>query len=75
MLVITRKVGESVILNDNIEMVVISVEGSQIRIGFNAPPSVVIHRKELYERIQRANREAAADKQSTRLPQIPKGGS
>ena len=73
MLVITRKAGESVILNDDIEIVIISVEGSQVRVGFNAPPNVIIHRKELYERIQHANREAAANKQTTRLPQIPKG--
>jgi carbon storage regulator len=72
MLVITRREGESVILNDNIEVIVLSVDGAQIRLGFNAPQSVLIHRKELYERIQRANREAAANKQTTRLPHFPK---
>ena len=48
MLVITRKAGEAVILNDNIEVVVVSVDGNQIRLGFNAPASIPVHRKEVY---------------------------
>ena len=74
MLVITRKAGEAVILNDNIEVVVVSVDGNQIRLGFNAPASIPVHRKEVYERIQRANREAAVIKKSVRLPHLSEGG-
>jgi carbon storage regulator len=73
MLIVTRKEGESVILNDNIEVVVVSVEGGKIRLGFNAPASVQIHRKEIYERIQQANRAAAADKSTTQFPKINEG--
>lgn len=73
MLVITRKAGEAVILNDNIEVVVVSVEGNQIRLGFNAPAAIAIHRKEVYERIQLANREAAVSKKSVRLPHLSGG--
>jgi carbon storage regulator len=68
MLIVTRKPGEAVVINDNIEVVVVSIEGGQIRLGISAPSSVRIHRKELYERIQAANREAATHKQS--IPQI-----
>jgi len=68
MLIVTRKPGEAVVINDNVEVVVVSIEGGQIRLGFNAPASIRIHRKELYEKIQAANRESATQKQS--IPQI-----
>jgi carbon storage regulator len=74
MLVITRKTGEAVILNGDVEIVIVSVEGNQIRLGFNAPSTVSIHRKEVYERIQRANLEAAVSQKSIRLPHLPGGG-
>ncbi len=71
MLIVTRKVGEVVVVNDTIEVVLVSVEGSQVRLGFNAPSDVHIYRKEVYDRIQSANREAATDKKSIALPKIP----
>jgi carbon storage regulator len=70
MLIVTRKEGESVIVNDNVEVVVVSVEGGKIRLGFNAPPSVQIYRKEIFDKIQQANRDAAANKSITQLPKI-----
>jgi len=70
MLIITRKEGETVILSDNIEVTVVSVDGAQVRLGFNAPLSIQIHRKELYERIQRANQEAATSMQNIHLPKF-----
>jgi carbon storage regulator len=75
MLIVTRKAGESVILNDNIEVIVVSIDGSQIRLGFNAPTHIPIHRKEIYERIQSANRDAAANKSTTQLPKINEGNA
>jgi carbon storage regulator len=72
MLILTRKPGEAVVINDNIEVVVVSIEGGQIRLGINAPSSVRIHRKELYEKIQNANREAATQKQSIPQLSLPK---
>lgn len=72
MLIITRKEGETVMVGDNIEVTVLSVDGSQIRLGFDAPSSVRIHRKEVYERIQQANLEAATNKEKVQLPRIQK---
>ncbi len=58
MLALTRKVGESVIINDNIEIVVSAINGDQIKLGFVAPKEIAIFRKELYEQIQLENLEA-----------------
>lgn len=58
MLSLTRKVGESVIINDNIEVIISAINGEQIKIGFIAPKEVTIFRKELYEQIQLENLEA-----------------
>ncbi|MGN1385877.1 MAG: carbon storage regulator CsrA [Bacillus sp. (in: firmicutes)] len=59
MLVLTRKVGESIVIGDNIEITVIETKGDQIKLGIKAPKEVDIHRKELFEAIQRANQQAA----------------
>ena len=58
MLALSRKVGESIIINNDIEIVVLDVKGEQVKIGINAPKSVPIFRKEIYEQIQEANKEA-----------------
>ena len=60
MLALARKVGESIIVNDNIENTVLEVKGDQIKIGIDAPKSVPIYRKELYTQIQEANKDAAS---------------
>ena len=59
MLYLTRKIGESVIINDNIEVTVVEVRGKTIKLGFTFPPEVNVLRRELYERIQQENRTAA----------------
>ncbi|MDR1067251.1 MAG: carbon storage regulator CsrA [Clostridiales bacterium] len=59
MLALTRKKGESVIIGDDIEIMVTSIRGEQVKLGIVAPASVSIYRKELYEIIKRENREAA----------------
>lgn len=59
MLALARKVNESIIINDNIEITVLEVKGDQIKIGIDAPKSVPVYRKELYVQIQEANAEAA----------------
>ena len=51
MLILTRRVGERVMIGDNVAVAIISVKGTQIRIGIDAPKNVAIHRKEIYERI------------------------
>lgn len=59
MLALSRKVNESIIIGNDIEITVLEVKGDQIKIGINAPKSVPIYRKEIYLQIQEANREAA----------------
>ena len=59
MLVLTRKKNESIILNDNIEITIVDVQGDQVRIGINAPKSVSIYRKEIFLEIQDENKKAA----------------
>lgn len=58
MLALARKVNESIIINDNIEITILEVKGDQIKIGIDAPKSIPIYRKELYVQIQEANEEA-----------------
>jgi len=51
MLILTRKLGESIIIDDNIVVTVLGVKGSQIRLGIDAPKEVSVHREEIQERI------------------------
>jgi len=62
MLVLTRKLGESIAIGDEIRITVASIEGGQVRIGVDAPREIAVHRQEVYERIQEANRRAALSK-------------
>ncbi|MFC3747565.1 carbon storage regulator CsrA [Paenibacillus sp. GCM10012306] len=64
MLVLSRKKGESIVIQDQIELTVLSVEGDTVKIGISAPKHVDIFRKEVYLSIQEANRESAAPQQS-----------
>jgi carbon storage regulator len=59
MLYLTRKVGDSVVINDNIEITVIEVRGRSIKLGFTFPSEVSVLRRELYDKIQDENRAAA----------------
>lgn len=52
-LILTRRVSEAIMIGDNIEVMVLGIKGMQVRLGFKAPKEVVIHRAEIYERIQR----------------------
>ena len=52
MLILTRKVGESLMIGDDVSIIVLGVKGNQIRIGVDAPQSVSVHREEIYNKIQ-----------------------
>ncbi len=55
MLVLARKINESIMIGDDIEVVIIDIKGDQVKLGIKAPKSVAVHRKEIYEEIQKEN--------------------
>jgi carbon storage regulator len=60
MLALTRKKGEALVINNNIEVTVLDIRGDQIKIGISAPKDVPIYRKEVYLQIQEENKEASS---------------
>ncbi len=58
MLVLTRKLGESIKINDDIKVTVVQIKGKQVRVGIDAPKTTKIHREEVYRAIQKQNHQA-----------------
>ncbi len=52
MLILTRRVGETLMIGDNVSVRVLGVKGNQVRLGVNAPKNIAVHREEIYQRIQ-----------------------
>lgn len=62
MLILTRKVGDSIMIGDEIKVKIMGVDGNQVRVGTHAPRSVAVHRKEIYQRIQQGERREMEEK-------------
>ncbi len=60
MLILTRRVGETLMIGDDVTVTVLGVRGNQVRIGVNAPKDVTVHREEIYERIKKENSDEGA---------------
>jgi len=60
MLILTRRVGEAVMIGEEVTVTVLGVKGNQVRIGVNAPKSISVHREEIFERIKNEQQQEAA---------------
>ena len=61
MLILTRRVGETLMVGDDVTVTVLGVKGNQVRIGINAPKDVAVHRDEIYQRIRQEQEQGSVD--------------
>jgi carbon storage regulator len=70
MLILSRKSGESIVIDGRIHMKIVRVEGDVVKVGIEAPADVPVHRLEVYEEIQRSNKQAVTNQKAS-LPRLP----
>ena len=68
MLILTRRVGESVVIGEDVTVTVLGVKGNQVRIGINAPKTVAVHREEIFERIKNGRAPGDAEPEVSASP-------
>lgn len=71
MLILTRSVGQTIMIGDDTKIVVLGIKGNHVRVGFNAPKSVAVHREEVYERIKMEGARQTEQQQNRRAEQMP----
>ena len=71
MLVLSRKIGESVVIDGRIKVKIVRLDGDVVKLGIEAPPDVPIHRQEVYDEIQQSNRQALQSGRPS-LPKLPR---
>lgn len=74
MLILSRKTGESIVIDGRIRLKIVRVEGEVVKVGIEAPVNLPVHRQEVYEEIQRSNQQALT-KPMVPLPRLPLRGS
>lgn len=71
MLILTRRVGESIMIDDDVVVTVLGIKGNQVRIGINAPKDVSVHREEIYQRIQQEKNTTPKQEEVAAAPAVP----
>lgn len=65
MLILTRRIGESLVVGNNVTITVLGVKGNQVRVGVNAPKEISVHREEIYKRIQEEKNQKESDEEQS----------